>query len=132
MQSLAGCAGAVSPALLRGWDPVRTAVVVSMACAPAEAYRRTMAAFAAEGLPIKFGGAAAGSLEAAPVRYSTLLGISELHYRATVAASTNGSEVFLTLGTRDYLSGGSESRTEPNGKPPWVRLQRIADRLRAP
>ena len=103
-----------------------------MACAPAEAYRRTMAAFAAEGLPIRFGGAAAGSLEAAPVRYHTLLGIFELYYRATVVASADGSEVLLTLGTRDYLGGGSERRTEPDRKPPWVRLQRIADRLRAP
>ena len=124
--ALAACATA-SPELRLGFSPEQRAVLVTVGAPPAEAYRRAVAAFSAEGLSIEAGNAEAGYLTSTPVEVPGIIGSGICHYRATVTAAGSAAEVALVV---NY--GTPERRMEPVDAEFWRRLQRLAARLRAP
>jgi len=115
-----------------GWDANRKAIVITTKLPAAETFRRTAAAFAAEGVTLDNASADAGFLLASPELIHTLSGDVTLQYRASVVASDSGSTVLLTgtLSLHDNSSRGSRYALTPMKTEQWARLERIADRIR--
>jgi hypothetical protein len=148
--------------LLRGVAPDRKAVVVAMALSPADAYRRVVAAYEGEGLFVAAGDSAGGRLASAPVhsgrsttahfRYRATVagsaGGATVTLTLTVAMDLIGTGASNSPPVSDVDSRPELSRRTDSWNPEpapgmellvaasdndaWRRLQRIADRLRAP
>jgi len=128
--------------------PIEVAVPVPTA----EAFRRTLSAFAAEGLTVAQAEESGGVIASAPVAGDMMIvgGLEVVRtqvyliYRANVIAGPDGTSVVrLTLWSRGQMhsSSGTEEipetqapascATHPRCRDAWARLERIAERLRA-
>lgn len=126
-------------------------IEVTVSAPTAEAFRRTLAAFSAEGLTVAQAEESGGVIASAPVAGETVVGgglevvrMQVYHiYRANVIAGPDGTAlVRLTLWSRGQIhsSSGTEEipetqapascATHPRCRDAWARLERIAERLR--
>jgi len=126
-------------------------IEVRISAPAAEVFRRTLAAFAAEGLTVAQAEESGGVIASAPVLGEGVVvgGLEVVQmqvsyiYRANVIASPDGTAlVRLTLWSRGQMrsSSGVEEipetqapascATHPRCRDAWARLERIAERLR--
>lgn len=144
---LAGCATVTTIQPEEPASPVEVRIQAPLA----EAFRRTLAAFGAEGLTVAQAEESGGVIASAPVLgEGVVVGGLEvvrtqvyLIYRANVIAGPDGTSVVrLTLWSRGQMhsSSGVEEipetqapancATHPRCRDAWARLERIAERLR--
>lgn len=126
-------------------------IEVAVPLPTAEAFRRTLAAFGAEGLTVAQAEESGGVIASAPVMgEGVVVGGLEvvrmqvyLIYRANVIAGPDGTSVVrLTLWSRGQMHSASGTEeipetqapascaTHPRCRDAWARLERIAERLR--
>ena len=147
LPAVSGCATVTT---IRPEEPAPP-IEVRISAPAAEVFRRTLAAFGAEGLTVAQAEESGGVIASAPVAGDMMIvgGLEVVRtqvyliYRANVIAGPDGTSVVrLTLWSRGQMhsSSGTEEipetqapascPTHPRCRDAWARLERIAERLR--
>jgi hypothetical protein len=136
--ALAGCAS-VPVAMLRDWDQGKYAVVVHVSATPADAFRRTAAAFIAEGVALQGANEQTGFMVSTPFVVAQRPSEVDVEYHASVVAAGVGADVILWANYAPSVSARQSGRAReyvygklsPSASEEWARLQKIADHLRS-